>query len=230
MQAVPAAPTKAPNHDLDVMKHFLKINCMQPEPEKVVHISEYLLQGKTIIYPTDTIYGLGCNPFRIDALQYVERIKGRTAGKAFILLIPDLHWVFRLTYVVPPIFDEIAGKLWPGPLTLVFKAATSMPNCITGPQGTIALRWARSAFLNSLLSNFSLPILSTSVNRSGEPPLVDPTQSISPILKKVDLVVDAGAMAQIASTVLDLTTHPPRIVREGTLPRTAFQSLGIDVL
>lgn len=197
----------------------IEMDLHRPDKDQIDRIARLFLDGKVLLYPTDTVYGLGCDPLQKGALQRLSEIKGRTPEKSYIWLIGSSSWAQRLTAELPQEFHRLAGQFWPGPLTLILKASPHLPLESTGPGRTIALRWARCLFLEELFARLKIPVVSTSANLAGERVLEDPEFSDSPILQQVDGIVAAGPLIRPASTIVDLTCHPAKLIREGCLKR-----------
>lgn len=191
----------------------------RPEKDRIDRIARLFLDGKVLLYPTDTVYGLGCDPLQKEALRRLGEIKGRTLEKSYIWLIGSSSWAERLTAELPQEFHRLAGQFWPGPLTMILKASPHLPSESTGPGHTIALRWAKYPFLEELFARLKIPIVSTSANLAGERVMEDPEFSDSPILQRVDGIVAAGPLIRPASTIVDLTCQPAKLIREGCLKR-----------
>jgi L-threonylcarbamoyladenylate synthase len=182
------------------------------DPGSFDTLVEVLASGGVAIAPGDTMYGLiGMAP---GSEGRIRSIKGRGGDKPFLQLLPDQSWVARVSDMrVPPHL----GRYWPGPLTMVFPALEG---------GTVALRVPDSAFLRNLLLAVNAPLFSTSVNRAGHPPLSSLEAIRREFEKDVDLIYDAGPPPSgLPSTLLDITTRPFRVLREGAL-RLSKEDLG----
>jgi L-threonylcarbamoyladenylate synthase len=171
-------------------------------PDTFDAVSRVLGKGGVVIMKCDTIYGIvGISPA---SLPRISRIKNRDESKPFLNLIGDISWLKRFTADRPP---EFIKCYWPGPLTLIFHAVEG---------GTIALRVPQDTFLRRLLQVLDRPLVSTSVNRSGDPPQNRIVPIVQSFETEADLIVDAGDLEKtIPSTVLDLTTIPYSVVRRG---------------
>jgi L-threonylcarbamoyladenylate synthase len=159
---------------------------------------------RIVVLHCDTIYGLiGISP---ETEPKIRSIKGRTEGKPFINLIPDVSWLPRLTDMeLPQPFE----KYWPGPLTLIFPARGG---------DTVGLRVPEDELLRRLMYDLDRPLFSTSVNRSGHPPLTEIRAIIAEFSDDVDLIVDSGDAAEgRPSTIIDLTRTPFKLVRRGAV-------------
>jgi len=174
------------------------------DPQSFEALVTVLASGGVAIAPGDTMYGLiGRAP---GSEERIRQIKGRGEDKPFLQLLPDKSWVARASDMpVPPRL----AHYWPGPLTMVFAARGG---------GTVALRVPDSDFLRKLLLAVNAPLFSTSVNRAGQPPFSAVDAMRREFEGDVDLVYDAGPLpAGLPSTLLDITTRPFRVLREGAL-------------
>lgn len=183
--------------------------------DAVRRAADVVRSGGVLLSPTDTIYGLACDPFQESAVERILALKGRRAEKGFLLLVEDPGAVGRLAYL-PARFDELGARLWPGPVTVLLEARPEAPDAIVGREGKIGFRRPRDAFLQALLEALNGPLLSTSANRSGSPPAGN-LEALGKLFEgKVDLFLDGGEPpSRPPSTVVDLTTAPPRVVRAG---------------
>jgi L-threonylcarbamoyladenylate synthase len=161
-----------------------------------------LRRGGVVIMRCDTIYGIvGIYP---ETEGRIRRIKERPEGSPFVLLIADARWVRRFSDAP---FDASLRKCWPGPFTLIFPRRDG---------GTVGLRVPEDTSLRTLLRRLDTPLISTSVNRSGDPFLGAIREIAELFDAKVDLIVDGGDAAdQLPSTILDLTVSPYRVLRRG---------------
>ncbi len=192
------------------------ISLTVPAANVISSIVRTLRQGGVVLSPTDTIYGLACDPFQRQALEKVVQIKGRQQEKGFLLLIAHRDQVRKLVDSTPASFEILSDRLWPGPVTMLFRGRRDLPALLLGKQGKIGFRVPDSRFLQAVLQEFSSPLLSTSANLSGQAPPEDLPRLRSLFSGKVDLFVDGGPVVTAPpSTVLDLCGEPPQIVRRG---------------
>jgi L-threonylcarbamoyladenylate synthase len=183
--------------------------------EGVVVAVEVVGKGGVICYPTDTVYGLGCNPLNSSAVERVMRVKGERT-KPMPVLVKDLESAERLAQ-----FSDRARKLargfWPGPLTMVLPASPLLPRILV-PNGTVGLRSPKLAICLELLGLCSGALVGTSANATGKPPALSAGDVVRELGDKIDLVLDGGSLPLgVASTVIDLAKPKPTILREGPI-------------
>lgn len=196
----------------------MRIDLEDPQPDLVENAARTIREGGVVLYPSDTIYGLGCDPFQTPTLDRLFHIKGRPENRGVLVLIPDSGWIGQLASSVPETADSILDRFWPGPLTVLLKARPSLPAGLTGREGKIGVRWPALPYLEDWMRLIPGPIVSTSANRSGEPVPATLEELRRLFADRVDLFLESGEPALAApSTVLDLTEEPFRIVREGAL-------------
>jgi L-threonylcarbamoyladenylate synthase len=187
-------------------------------------VSAILLDDGVMAYPTETFYGLGAVGVSRKGVRRIFRLKKREAGKPFPLIVSDLDMIERLAASPPAVFHRLASEFWPGPLTLVLKAAPSFPEEFLGPGGTIALRIPPIPWLRALVGELGLPITATSANLSGRGEISDPAEVIAQFNGKVDVIVDGGQTpGGRPSTIVDISGERPRIIREGAIPAATLE-------
>jgi L-threonylcarbamoyladenylate synthase len=178
-----------------------------------------LRRGGIAAYPTDTFYGLGVNCYRDKAVEKLYGLKKREYDKPISLVVSDVAMARGVCVNIPPSFEEMAKSFWPGPLTLVLKASSRLPSILLGEDGSIGIRLPDFFWLRELIRRAGFPLTATSANISGEKEISQPDKVIEIFEGKVDLIVDGGMTpGQLPSTVVDLTSEKPKIIREGALP------------
>ena len=191
---------------------------LMPLPEVCREVAAVLDRGGIVALPTDTIYGLSCRADNPAALARIQAIKGRDIYKGLILLIDSPGDVLQLVREVPAAAIELMDRYWPGPLTLLFAGRPTLEPQVVGEEGTVAIRCPGNAFLQTLLRSVGAPVTSTSANYAGQPPLTTPLEIAAAFGDQIDLIVDGGAPQHAAaSTIVDVSQHPPRLVRVGEL-------------
>jgi len=182
-------------------------------PEVVSAVDAALETGETIVFPTDTIYGIGGNPWDARNLERVRSLKERPPDQPFALLLPTREAVDRFA-ALDGRLRGLVERLLPGPYTLLLPAAAAAPPA-TVRDGIVGIRVPDHPFFWRTMARLDRPLFGTSVNRHGEPPLADVDRIIDRFAG-VDLIV-SGPTGKGPSTILDLTVDPPRLVR-GELP------------
>jgi L-threonylcarbamoyladenylate synthase len=171
-------------------------------------------EGDIFVYPTDTLYGLGGNFYSPRVHRQIDALKGRS-DLPYSACVAGLPMIESLTTERPDIFQEIYEKLLPGKFTLLLKAAPSLPAHLLKGSTKIGIRLPDVPELLRLIEILGTPLISTSVNRSGEVPLNDP-QTIQKEFPHIPLLIDAGPLPPSrGSTILDLTESPPKVIRAG---------------
>lgn len=208
------------------MKIVMKTKIIKINPEfvklgEIKIIAKVLREEGIIAYPTDTFYGLGASCFSEKAIQRIYHLKKRKPSKSLSIIISDMDMVQGISNKIPSIFWKLAGDFWPGPLTLVLKASSVLPKILLGPKDSVGIRQPKLSWIRKLLSETAFPITATSANISGEKEIADPEKIIDYFSGKVDLIVDGGETRGILpSTVVDITSQKPVILREGAIPRS----------
>jgi L-threonylcarbamoyladenylate synthase len=209
---------------MNVKTQILKVDPLTVDKEPIDRIAGVLKKGGIIVYPTDTFYGLGCNCFSGEALGKVYRIKQRKSDKPLSVVISDLDMLRSITIELPAAFEPMASEFWPGPLTMILKAAPLLPAELLGEADSVGVRLPQDPWVTKLVKTASFPITATSANIAGQKETADPEEVIRVFNEKVDLIVDGGQTPGLApSTIIDLTCSPPIILREGAIPASSFK-------
>jgi len=181
-------------------------------------IGEVLRHEGTMVYPTETFYGLGTNCYSEKAVDLVYRLKQRDRQKPLSVIVSGIEMVEEITTEKPELFYRLSEQFWPGPLTLVLKASETFPEYVTGPSRTVGIRWPEHKWLNALVKKTGFPITATSANLSGEKEISTPEKAMDVFKGKVELIVDGGkTKGVLPSTVLSLISDKPKILRQGAV-------------
>ncbi len=195
-----------------------------PETDRVAEAVRILRQGGVIAYPTETFYGLGADAQNEEALDRIFRIKGREAAKPLPVIIGREKELPRLTTEVPEIARLLIRRFWPGALTLVFNASPHVPSRLTAGTGKIGIRISGHPLACLLAKTLNRALTATSANPSGAPSCTSAEEVIRCLGERVDAVIDGGiTTGGSGSTVLDVTSDPPLLLREGTIPSALLQ-------
>lgn len=206
------------------MPEILKIDTEGHPAWHLVRAAEIIRSGGVIAYPTDTIYGLGANPFNEKAIKRIFAIKRREGKNPILLLIAHKKEVDNLTRGVSPVARRLISAYWPGPLTMIFEASPSLPSCLLGGTGKVGLRLPDSKIVSWLISLTGHPITASSANKAGGQNPLNAADVLNSFDDEIDLILDAGpSLTSQASTVIDVSIFPPCLIREGIIDFTDIE-------
>jgi tRNA threonylcarbamoyl adenosine modification protein (Sua5/YciO/YrdC/YwlC family) len=192
---------------------LLSINIDHPEPRKIRRAVDALEAGGVIAYPTDTVYGLGCDLTNKNAIERLYAIKGMERSHPLAFVCPDLSDIARYAIVENQVY-RVLRRFLPGPYTFILGATREVPKLVQMKRKNVGIRVPACEATRALARELGRPIISSTAARPGEEPLVDPKE-IDAAFKGLALVLDGGAGGLVPTSVIDLTTSPPEIVREG---------------
>ena len=193
----------------------VEIHPDHPQPYKIRQAVESLRRGGVVLYPTDTVYGLGCDIFQKKAIDRVYRIKQMKKDHPVAFVCPDLGDIARYAIVDDRNY-RIMRRLLPGPYTFILPASREVPRILMMKRKTVGIRVPHHEVALALVRELGNPIVSTSATWEGEQ-LDDPDELVK-VFKQADIVLDAGMCGNDPSTVLDLTGDEIVVVREGAGP------------
>lgn len=195
---------------------LLHVHPINPQARQIKTIIDCLLSGGVIIYPTDTIYGLGCDIFKQKAIERICRIKQVDPQKAQLSFICyDLSDMSRYTKSISTPIYRLLKQYLPGPFTFILPASKEVPRILKSKKDTIGLRIPDNEIARTILKELQHPILSTSLPGKMVEDYTDPELMYEKFGKLVDLVVDGGIGGMIPSTIIDCTTEEPIVTRKG---------------
>jgi L-threonylcarbamoyladenylate synthase len=187
--------------------------------------AKVIAAGGVIAFRTDTFYGLGADPFNSLAIQKIRLLKGREDAKPILLLISDESEVDRFIQQ-SEFFKLVARKHWPAPLTLIGVSRPEVPAELTASTHSLGVRLPDDDNVRALVRACGGALTATSANVSGQPPARNAREVESHFSSGIDLIVDGGEVtASEASTVLDVSSSEPRLVREGAVSREQLKDL-----
>lgn len=194
---------------------LFSINPKNPQPRLVQQVVELLENDGVIIYPTDTVYGLGCSIYSKKAMKRLHLIKKMDPKKPLTLICSNQTQIQEYTQgIETPIF-KLLRKHLPGPYTFVFRASKIVPKMMLTPRSTVGFRWPDHPITLAIVEMLGHPILSSSL-RISEDQLYDDPQEIHDHFKKtVDAVVDGGSIFAEHSTIIDFSQGDPILLRQG---------------
>jgi L-threonylcarbamoyladenylate synthase len=186
--------------------------------------AEYVIEGKVIAFPTDSVYGLGGDPQNIDVIDKIYNLKYRDRSKGLLLLVSDINEAKKIAEF-NPLSIKLADHFWPGQLTLILKRKEPniIPSELTGFKNTIGVRVPSNEIILEILKilrrekNFG-GLIGTSANYSGEPPSISGDEVAKKFLNPIDLIIDGGkALSKVATTIVDCSSNKYKILRVGAI-------------
>ena len=175
-----------------------------------------LRAGHPLVFPTDTVYGVGCDLWSEQAIVSLYEAKRRPSGLAIPVLLSSIEHVSQVARRVSPIFVALAERFWPGGLTLIVPRRSELPPALCGGRDTIAVRMPGHPIALALIERMGGALAATSANLSGRPAPVTAAQAHADLAGRVPLILDGGACpGGQASTIVDLVSDPPKLLRRG---------------
>ena len=198
--------------------------------EAVARAAQLLAAGQVVALPTETVYGLAANALDPLAVAKIFHAKGRPANNPIIAHVADLDLARRCAATFPLLAERLARAFWPGPLTMILPRSDQIPDILTAGGTTVGIRWPSHPFMQAVIRRCGFPLAAPSANLSNS---VSPT-NVNHVFKhlgdKIPLIVDGGqSQVGIESTVLDLSSKPPRILRPGMIHREALLAVTGDL-
>ena len=186
------------------------------EDEAFSDAAKALCEGKLVAFPTETVYGLGANALNPDAVKRIYEAKGRPSDNPLIVHIAEVSKLNELILEIPDTAVTLIEAFWPGPLTLVFKRSDRVPDIITAGLDTVAVRMPDSIIAQKLIREAGVPVAAPSANLSGRPSPTTYKHVIEDLSGRIEYIIDGGpCQVGVESTVLDVTTEIPIILRPG---------------
>jgi L-threonylcarbamoyladenylate synthase len=207
------------------MSERVTVDVDKPAVSVLRRAAEVIRNGGLVVYPTETLYGIGSDALNKGAVRKVLLSKKRRRDKAPLVIVDSPQMLLRVVERVGKSAQLLMNTFWPGPLTLVFNASALVPDEVTQGRGTIGVRIPSSTFCLKLLAETGVPLTSTSANLSGEPP-GRTIEEIQRQLPGVDLFLDAGELPpSLPSTVVDVSGENTVVLREGVIPFSRLQQV-----
>ena len=183
-----------------------------------------LLGGGLVAFPTETVYGLGANALDAAAVQRIYSAKGRPVNNPLIVHIASMPQLETVAIDIPPLAYDLAAAFWPGPLTMVLKRHPDIPGGVSLGRDTVAVRMPSHPVAHALIEAAGVPVVAPSANRFTRPSATSAQHVLTDLEGRVDLVLDGGpTQIGLESTVLDLTSDPPLVLRPGGVTLEALR-------
>ncbi len=207
------------------MRH-VRLDPEHPDPLVIQEAVRVLKQDGIVAFPTDTLYGLACDPTHPEALEALYRLKGRAASLRIPFVAADISQAAGVVSLESGIARRLAARFWPGPLTLVLPLLPNHPLAPWKWGETLAVRVPAAPAARDLAREAGVPVPATSANVSGGSSVSRPDRLDPALLSGVALLLDGGPLpGGLPSTVLDVTVSPPRLLRSGAISRQSLSSV-----
>jgi len=194
---------------------FIRINPENPQERLIKQVVDCLKRGGVIVYPTDTIYGLGCDIFNRKGIKKIYQIKQRDARKPFSFICSDLAEVANYAQISNFAF-KIMKRYLPGQFTFVVEATRIVPDALITKQKTVGIRIPANPIVQAIVRELGHPLVTTSANLSGAETPQDPQEIENELGRMVDMVVDGGILMSEGSSVISLLDDRIEILRQGS--------------
>lgn len=202
------------------MTQVLKINPGQPEIEKILQAAAFLIAGKLVAFPTETVYGLGANALDHQAVERIFIAKGRPFQDPLIVHIASVEMLSHVAQNIPAAALSLAEHFWPGPLTLILPRHPRIPATVSAGLNTVAVRLPSHPIALALIEHAGVPIAAPSANRFGHTSPTSAAHVLADLKGRIELVIDGGnCPVGVESTVLDMTQSSPIILRPGGITK-----------
>lgn len=199
----------------------------QIDETKIEEIANAIKEGKLIIFPTDTVYGIGTNAYNEEACKKIYEIKGRPSCKPLIILISDTSMIEDLAENISPKEQKIIEKFWPGPLTIKFKKRKGiLPDIISAGDEYVRIRLIKNGLIYKIIEKAEVPVVAPSANISGHPTGIKIDNIIKELGGKVDYILDCGDYkSDEPSTIVQVEDEKIVVIREGKIKREELENL-----
>ena len=195
--------------------------------EDIIKTSNIIKEGKIVILPTDTVYGIAVDALNEESVKRIYNLKHRDISKPCCILVSDIDMIKRFTENITPLEEKIIGNFSPGALTIVLEKNNKIPSVVTANLDTVGVRIPDNKFLIELIKKIGSPIVATSLNISGEESNTSIKNMPDEIRQNVDLIVDGGeAKIGKASTIVIVKNNKIEILREGPITKEQILKVG----
>ena len=198
----------------------------KPDEKTLAKAGEHIRAGEVVVYPTETLYGLGADATNADAIRKIFLMKGRLESSPIPVIVADMEMLRELVEEVNLISERLIKSFWPGPLTIIFDAKKSLPAELTAGTGSIGVRIPDSSVAVELVRAACRPLTATSANLSGKQPPSSMSEILSQLAKKPAMIIDVGELPSSApSTVVDPRGKKVKILRQGAIGEKAIMEV-----
>lgn len=205
---------------------IFRINSESIDKQKLLEAAKILQSGGVVAFPTETVYGLGGNALDEKAVEKIFTAKGRPSDNPLIVHLSKFEDINKLCDDIPAVTKILADRFWPGPLTMIVPRSLQVPDIVTAGLDTVAIRIPSHPIANTLIELAGLPIAAPSANLSGKPSPTNEEHVIEDLMGRVDAIVCGGyTKVGVESTVLDITSNPPMILRPGGVTKEEIEEV-----
>lgn len=200
------------------MTEVIAIDALGTQGDRIARAAACLRAGGLVAFPTETVYGLGANALDRDAVRRLFTAKGRPANDPLIVHVASLESARPLVTVIPAVAVTLAARFWPGPLTMIMRRSPAVPDEVTAGLDTVAVRVPAHPVARALIEAAGIPVAAPSANLFSRPSPTAAAHVLEDLRDRIDMVVDGGTTSVgVESTVLDLSTNPPVVLRPGAI-------------
>jgi L-threonylcarbamoyladenylate synthase len=197
-----------------------------PDPRLVAEVAFMLKKGGVVVYPTDTLYGLGGDGFNSEAVHRIMILKGRDTAKPFPYIIDAPERLRQWRVALNPVARAISEQLWPGPVSLVVRGCDELPRHVLDRNGTVCLRVPENSIARAVAGAVGGLLVATSANPAGHAPARSADEAAAYFRGEIDAVVDGGASVRgEPSTIVDVTGHDAIVLREGAVTSARIRAV-----
>lgn len=208
------------------MTEVIAIDALGTQGDRIARAASCLRAGGLVAFPTETVYGLGVNALDRDAVRRLFAAKGRPANDPLIVHVASLEGARPLVVAIPAAAAALASRFWPGPLTMIMPRSPAVPDEVTAGLDTVAVRVPAHPVARALIDAAGIPIAAPSANLFSRPSPTSAAHVLEDLRDRIDMVVDGGTTdVGVESTVLDLSTEPPVVLRPGAITLAMIQSV-----
>ena len=208
------------------MQNYLDLR-KEKDYTKLKEPAEYIKQGGIVIFPTETVYGIGVNGLNEEAVKKLYKVKKRPLNKPISLLVNSIDMINEITKDITDLEYALIKKFFPGPLTIILKKKDNIPNIVTANLDTVGIRMPANEIALKLIEYAGVPIATPSANISGKPSGTNLQDIIKDFDGKVDYCIDSGpSKIGLASTIVQVIDGVPHILRQGSITEEQIKKYG----
>lgn len=196
------------------------------DEKEIKEIATEIKKGKIVIFPTETVYGIGTNALDEQACNKIFEIKGREKEKPLIVLISDKNMLNTIAKEINEIEKKLIEKFWPGPLTIVLQKKENIPYIVTAGKEEVSVRMTSGKIAQKLVQEADIPIVAPSANLSGKPTGVNPKDIVKDFEDTADYMIDCGIIeSELTSTVVKVIENKIHVIREGKIKKEELEKI-----